>query len=96
MTEREYLQQGPDVLALACGRGDLALAKLALLAGIGPDEPNAAGRTPMALAVERKDRPLIRLLIEHGAKTNAAEAANVPGEENRRCADQAIQSDLSS
>lgn len=63
-TVRHYLRQRPDILVQACEKNDLELAKLALQAGVKPDQTDETGLTPLAVAEKNGHAELLRLLKE--------------------------------
>jgi ankyrin repeat protein len=71
-----------DALARAVRDGDAAAARALLARHADPNRRLADGSTPLAWAVERQDREIVRLLLDRGAKPNDADPAGAD-----RCAD---------
>lgn len=59
--------RGTTALQIAAGIGFIEGAQLLLLRGAQVDLANAQGETPLILAVQRRDIPMVRLLLTEGA-----------------------------
>jgi ankyrin repeat protein len=64
-----------SLLSLAIRRGDVALTRALLAAGIPSTAPDAAGRTPLMHAARAGDPELVKLLLDRGAVVDSSDAA---------------------
>ncbi len=73
---RELSKQGVEIsgrsLVEAVGNGDTRRAGLLLEAGVHPEQVDEKGRTPLRIALENKNLPLVFHLIDAGVDVNAA------------------------
>lgn len=69
----------PLALAAQFGHADVAEALLAESEDAGLDIPRRDGRTPLILAVRRRDHKMLRMLLEFGADPNLAEPGALAG-----------------
>lgn len=66
------------LLAWACTKSSIDLAKVLLQHGALVNEPNSTRTSPLVCAIEQENRPLVKLLLDHAANPNAIDDRGRP------------------